>query len=126
MRILFSLSKEDQPENYETGGIDITGSADGFKVAFQVSTENVSNLLNIVESKAYKPGDAVADVKLEKQAEITESIWALINRTNSLIAKNGRFYANFMVRYCYRLYDGSTILHSAPVLMPVLIPLQGI
>lgn len=122
MRILFSLSKEDQPENYETGGIDITGSADGFTVAFQVSTENVSNLLNIVESKAYKPGDAVADVKLEKQAELTESIWALINRTNSLIAKNGRFYANFMVRYCYRLYDGSTILHSAPVLMPVLIP----
>lgn len=122
MRILFSLSREDQPENYETGGIDITGSADGFTVAFQVSTENVSNLLNIVESKAYKPGDAVADVKLEKQAELTESIWALINRTNSLIAKNGRFYANFMVRYCYRLYDGSTILHSAPILMPVLIP----
>lgn len=53
------------------------------------------------------------------QALVTEAAWALINRTNAVTAEKGYFYAPFLVRYCYRLYDGSSILHSAPVIMPV-------
>ncbi len=52
---------------------------------------------------------------------VTEAAWGLINRTNALTAEKGYFYAPFLVRYAYRLYDGSTILHSAPVIMPVAI-----
>lgn len=53
------------------------------------------------------------------QSIMTEAAWALINRTNAVTAEKGYFYAPFLVRYCYRLYDGSSILHSAPVIMPV-------
>lgn len=121
LQLRFMLG-DNQNENYETGGIDVTGSSSGFDEAFQVSTDKASALYNLLEKDQYKPGDAIADIKLEKQSDVTQTIWALINRTNNLITKNGRFYANFMVRYCYRLYDGSEILHSAPVFMPVLIP----
>lgn len=65
-----------------------------------------------------KSGPIVA-IKSEKQSELTEGMWALINMANHTVAEDGHFYAPFMVRYCYRLYDGSMIMHSAPVYIPV-------
>lgn len=62
-------------------------------------------------------------IKADKQADVTDAVWALINQTNDTIAKDGHFYAPFMVRYCYRLYDGSMTMHSAPVFMNVSLPL---
>ncbi len=55
---------------------------------------------------------------------ITETTWAVINRTNAKITEANRFYAPFFVRYCYRMTDGSNIMHSAPVLMPLSMPFQ--
>lgn len=61
-------------------------------------------------------------VELKNQQSLfTEAAWAVINRTNAVTAEKGYFYAPFLVRYCYRLYDGSSILHSAPIIMPVAI-----
>lgn len=65
----------------------------------------------------------VVSIKADKQADVTDAVWALINQTNDTIAKDGHFYAPFMVRYCYRLYDGSMVMHSAPVFMNVSLPL---
>lgn len=62
-------------------------------------------------------------IKADKQGEVTDAVWAIINQTNNYIAKEGHFYAPFMVRYCYRLYDGSMVMHSAPVFMNVSLPL---
>lgn len=62
-------------------------------------------------------------IKSDKQADVTEAVWALINQTNDTIAKDGHFYAPFFIRYCYRLYDGSMVMHSAPVFMQVSLPL---
>lgn len=121
INLSFGLSKN-YSESYETGGADVEGSSAGFDVAFQVFTATAADTFNKLDSSSYKPGDTIAEVKTDKQSDVTQSVWALINRTNNLIAKNGKFYANFMVRYCYRLYDGSTILYSAPVFMPVSFP----
>ena len=52
----------------------------------------------------------------------TDSIWALVNMANHKISEDGHFYAPFIVRYCYRLYDGSMVMHSAPVYMNVSSP----
>lgn len=51
------------------------------------------------------------------QSLFTESLWALINKTNDTIASKGRFYAPFFVRYVYRMYDGSVYCGSAPILV---------
>ncbi len=60
----------------------------------------------------------------DKQSATTEAVWALINQANETISKDGHFYAPFLLRYCYRLYDGTTlIMHSAPIFMNVSLPL---
>lgn len=55
---------------------------------------------------------------------ITDTAWAVINRSNAKITEANRFYAPFIVRYCYRMSDGSLFMHSAPVFMPITSPYQ--
>lgn len=109
--------------NYETGGVDIEGSAEGFSEAWQMTNYSCNDSINrISKYSQFEYGERQVNFKEAAQSDFTQNIWALINRTNDLIAKDGHFYANFFVRYCYRLYDGSMVMHSAPVFMPVLVP----
>ena len=66
--------------------------------------------------------NTVVNIKSDQRTDVTESVWALINQSNNTIAKDGHFYAPFLIRYCYRLYDGSMVMHSAPVFMNVSVP----
>lgn len=61
-------------------------------------------------------------IKPEYRKDVTELVWSLINPVNAKITETNHFYAPFFVRYCYRLYDGSTYMHSAPVLIPLCSP----
>lgn len=46
-------------------------------------------------------------------------IRATVNELVNKVHDKGFFCMPFLVRYAYKLYDGSTTMHSAPVLMPV-------
>ncbi len=124
IEISFSIS-DDYPENYSNGGVDAEGSANGFRDAFQQTIYSCNEIFNKVKMSF---GDYMTkyceylSIKEDKQSEVTQSIYALVNRTNNLIASKGRFYANFFVRYCYRMFDGSMIMHSSPVFIPVQVP----
>lgn len=124
VEIAFSIS-DDYPENYSNGGVDAEGSANGFRDAFQQTIYSCDEIFNKVKMSI---GDYMTKyceylaIKEDKQSEVTQSIYALVNRTNNLIASKGRFYANFFVRYCYRMFDGSMIMHSSPVFIPVQVP----
>lgn len=124
VEISFSIS-DDYPENYSNGGVDAEGSANGFRDAFQQTIYSCDEIFNKVKMSF---GDYMTKyceylaIKEDKQSEVTQSIYALVNRTNNLIASKGRFYANFFVRYCYRMFDGSMIMHSSPVFIPVQVP----
>lgn len=124
LEISFSIS-DDYPENYSNGGVDAEGSANGFRDAFQQTIYSCDEIFNKVKMSF---GDYMTkyceylSIKEDKQSEVTQSIYALVNRTNNLIASKGRFYANFFVRYCYRMFDGSMIMHSSPVFIPVQVP----
>lgn len=52
-----------------------------------------------------------------QRATLTEHVLGNVNKRIDDILGDGRFYAPFLIRYCYRMYDGSMIMHSAPVLM---------
>lgn len=124
VEITFSIS-DDYPENYSNGGVDAEGSANGFREAFQQTTYSCNDVFDKVKMSLtdFMNGDVEClTIKEDKQSDLTQSIYALINRTNNLIARKGRFYANFFVRYCYRMFDGSMIMHSSPVFIPVQIP----
>lgn len=120
--IAFTISAGDEAEDYDMGGVDGDGSKAGFKETFQQTTIASADAFSLVKGTVWNNGDICANVKETKQSDITQSVYALVNRTNNLIARKGRFYANFFVRYCYRMFDGSMIMHSAPVFMPVLVP----
>ena len=124
VEIAFSIS-DDYPENYSNGGVDAEGSANGFREAFQQTTYLCNDVFDKVKMSLadFMNGDVEClTIKEDKQSDLTQSIYALVNRTNNLIARKGRFYANFFVRYCYRMFDGSMIMHSSPVFIPVQIP----
>lgn len=118
----FNISYSDKPLDYDLGGVDAEGSKEGFYETFQQTIYSCGELYNKVTSSGWKAGDICMNIKEDKQSDLTQSIFALLNRTNNLIARNGRFYANFFIRYCYRMFDGSMIMHSSPVFMPVMVP----
>lgn len=54
----------------------------------------------------------------ENQKKITSQVMAKVNKfLAEQTIKEGRFALPFFVRYALRLYDGSLICHSAPILM---------
>lgn len=53
------------------------------------------------------------------KAVITSSVMASINKVQYKARKEGYFTQPFLVRYALKMYDGSTIMASAPVYMPV-------
>ena len=57
------------------------------------------------------------DNNLKENSSITEQVLAHVNKFISTHSDNGKFMFPFFVRYAYRLYDGSLVMHSAPVLM---------
>ena len=55
---------------------------------------------------------------------ITQTVLARVNKfINEEVTGEGKFIMPFLVRYAYRLYDGSLIMHSAPILM---VPSSGV
>lgn len=122
LELSFTLDSWDQALDYELGGITAETSNKGFREAFQQTNLTCGEAFIKVSSTTFKGGDKCVEIKADKQSEITDSIYALIHRTNNLIARNGLFYANFMIRYCYRMFDGSMIMHSAPLFMPTQVP----
>lgn len=125
VEISFYIS-DDYPENYSNGGVDAEGSVNGFYSSLQKTPYTQEEVFNKVKITMNDFGGdhepEVLTIKEDKQSDITQSIYALVNRTNNLIARKGRFYANFFVRYCYRMFDGSMIMHSSPVFIPVQVP----
>lgn len=122
MELSFSLSTSDKAFDYDLGGVTGEGSKNGFEYALQQTTISCDELFEKIAGSGFKSGDTCANIKEAKQSDLTQSVWALVNRTNNKISREGLFYANFMVRYCYRMFDGTMIMHSAPVLMPVQVP----
>lgn len=63
-------------------------------------------------------GDVWKDFTDDNKTKITNQVLA---KANKFIAENstnaGKFMFPFLVRYAYRLYDQSLVMHSAPVLM---------
>lgn len=58
------------------------------------------------------------DFSDSNKTRITSQVLAKVNKfIAEKSTNNGRFIFPFLVRYAYRLYDGSLTMHSAPVLM---------
>ena len=54
---------------------------------------------------------------LDNATSVTEQVLSHVNKFINDYHDKGEFIFPFLVRYAYRLYDGSLIMHSAPVMM---------
>ena len=115
VQLSFGLS-DNYPASYDRGTIETTDTSKTYKSAWRMTEYSATDCLEINSAMT------AVSFKDSHISDLQSSIWALINQTNALIAKEGHFYAPFFVRYCYRLYDGTQWMHSAPVFMPVSMP----
>ena len=107
--IEYEIPKEINKNNFSKTK---TAKTVAFRVAEQLKPTDVFK----IGAKEDMPGKV--NIVEEYQAQVTEETWALINKTHAKIAEEGYFYAPFFIRYCYRMYDGSMMMHSAPIFIP--------
>lgn len=106
------------PQQYDRSTIDTDGDATegSFYTAYRKTAYNASD-------DYFEADDNGGFFKTDEiRSNITQEAWALINQTHDYITKSGYFYTNFLVRYCYRLYDGTMFMHSAPIFIPAGMP----
>ena len=73
--------------------------------------------LSVSEGDWWGVGSGHRGIKESVRGSVTEQVMAAVNKRIDSAVGNGRFYAPFLIRYCYKMFDGSMIMHSAPVLM---------
>lgn len=95
------------------------------QLQFGLELSGASSALNVEEFKYEVIEGAFFDqadesyrtIAEDKRASFTDHVMSKVNKRIDGITQLGQFYAPFLIRYCYRMYDGSMIMHSAPVLM---------
>ena len=94
-----------------------------FSLQFQESAQTADNQELYTASA---PGDyeweiGEETIPEEARGSLTDQVMAEINKRVDKVLGEGYFYAPFLIRYCYRLFDGSMVMHSSPCLMsPIL------
>lgn len=116
----YVLWKEDIEEYLSLGekipDVDISFGLVGRSRLYSVSDESKSTFSitfdGIAEDKLYETFSE------DNQRKITDQVMAKVNRfVREQGSEKGRFVFPFFVRYALRLFDGSLVNHSAPVLM---------
>lgn len=79
---------------------------------------------SLAGSFEYPHGDNIP-IQSEIARLCTNHVFGLIGELSSSVNQQGKFWQPFFIRYAIRLFDGSYILHSAPILMlPTVLPPQ--
>lgn len=115
VQLSFGLS-DIHPEKYDRSTVDHDAGSEQHYTAW----ENTG--VATTECSISNDNTKITIQTEEARTKITEAVWALINKAHNTISSEGHFYSNFIVRYCYRMYDGQCFMHSAPVFMPVAMP----
>ena len=116
IKLTFGLTSI-QRENYDRSTVQHDGT-DSYAVYNALYNTGV----NVSDTEIAFSNTKVLIKTEEARTKITEGVWALVNMAHDVITKNGHFYAPFLVRYCYRMYDNTMIMHSAPIFMPIAYP----
>ena len=70
-------------------------------------------------SEPVRPANSTTEKYLygSQRENIASRIFAMLNQYVEIISREGLFYAPFFVRFAYRMYDGSHVMHTPPVLL---------
>lgn len=85
-------------------------------ISFGLQGEMIrSDVFTISFDSMRVPGKGFSE---SNKVKITEQVLAKVNKFIAEESTNkGKFMFPFLIRYAYRLYDGSLVMHSSPILM---------
>ena len=87
-------------------------------ISFGLQGEMVKTDDFTISFDSISEGDIWKEFSDDNKTKITNQVLAKVNKFIADKSTNaGKFIYPFLVRYAYRLYDGSLTMHSAPVLM---------
>lgn len=87
-------------------------------ISFGLQGEVVRSDVFNISFNSIGEGDLWAEFSDENKTKITDQVLAKVNKfINERSTKAGKFIYPFLVRYAFRMYDGSLTKHSAPILM---------
>lgn len=97
--------------------IEVSFGLVGHPRLFSVSDKDKSTFkINFAEGVSI--WESYTELSEANQAKITEQVMAKVNKfVREQSIDKGRFCFPFFVRYALKLYDGSLVCHSAPILM---------
>lgn len=105
-------------KSFSEGYLHLGTKIPELSLTFGLQGEMVRSDSFSISFDAISEGDIWKEFTDSNKTRITDQVLAKVNR---FIAENstekGRFLFPFLVRYAYRLYDGSLTMHSSPVLM---------
>lgn len=117
--IYYLLWKDTAYKNLGTHlpNIEVSFGLVGHPRLFSVSDKDKSKFtINFAEKISI--WDSYTELSEANQTTITEQVMAKVNKfIREQSIDKGRFCFPFFVRYALRLYDGSLVCHSAPILM---------
>lgn len=100
---------------YKDGGYVLLGDRPPFpKLAFGI---DIATTYTSEESSLTATQDSYGGIPMESHRLFNSTAQAKISKFLSECRKEGKFVFPFFVRYAYRMFDGSHICHSAPILM---------
>lgn len=73
--------------------------------------------MKLAESITRLDSSALQKITQEHMQDVNNAVWGSINKTQADICKRGLYSQPFFVRYAFRMYDGTHIWHSAPILL---------
>lgn len=96
--------------------VDLSFSLEGHPRLFSMTKGNKK--FDVQLEKGVSESGLSEDLCEENQTKVTEQVMAKLNKfIREQTVEKGRFCFPFFVRYALRLYDGSLVCHSAPILM---------
>lgn len=97
--------------------IEVSFGLVGHPRLFSISDKDKSTFtVNFAEKLSIR--DSYTELSEANKTAVTEQVMAKVNRfIREQSIDKGRFCFPFFVRYALRLYDGSLVCHSAPILM---------
>ncbi|MGN0032448.1 MAG: hypothetical protein ACI358_01510 [Candidatus Limimorpha sp.] len=98
----------------------IVSNATGIKKEYHISLKMDDEDLGVkidFKEKDTLESSGIANLTTDEKSSIYSKIFALINQCSNSLRDKGFFLEPFYIRFAFRMYDGSHIGHTVPVLL---------
>lgn len=100
--------------------MNATNIKQNFKLDFEMDSDELGVKIDFEEKGNLTDVDnpsKVANLSSTDKTSISEKVFPVVNTCSKALKEKGYFLEPFYIRFAYRMYDGSHVKHTAPVLL---------